>query len=429
MKKIASVTVLAVVFAMILSMFTSCSIFDYSSSLNSGTQGGEDYMTEDEVRDLIAGNMSGNVTIDNVNDYDITINASGDRNLIAAAKGVLSAVSVVCKFNITSGFGSQTTTASAAGAGVIYKLDKAEGDAYIITNYHVVYESRSKTANKISNNINVYLYGMEDDAYAIPATFVGGSMTQDLAVLKVEDSRILAESNAMEVDFADSDEISILDTAIAIGNPEGGGISATVGCINVDSEEIQMYASDGMTKIKLRLIRIDTAVNSGNSGGGLFDDSGRLIGIVNAKISADGIDNIGYAIPSNIVKGVADNVIHYCDKTTRENPYKYLIGITMGKSAMYTVYDEETGRVHKREDVTVASVTAGSLAEGYFRVGDVLKSITIDGVKYEINRMFQITDRMYSVYENSTVVIEVLRGETQMTFEISFAGRVAEKVA
>ena len=413
--------------ALILVAVTS--MLSLSSCMYLLSSGSSEYMTEEEIRDLIAGSMSGDVTIGEVKDYDITINASGDRNLIAATKGVLSAVSVVCKFNITTGFGSQTTSASAAGAGVIYKLDKAEGDAYIITNYHVVYESRSKTANKISNNINVYLYGMEDDAYAIPATFVGGSMTQDLAVLKVENSRILAESNAMEVEFADSDKVSILDTAIAIGNPEGGGISATVGCINVDSEEIQMYASDGMTKIKLRLLRIDTAVNSGNSGGGLFDDSGKLIGIVNAKIAADGIDNIGYAIPSNIVKGVADNIIHYCDTTTKENPYKYYIGITMDKSAMYTVYDEETGRVHKREDVTVASVTAGSLSDGKLEVGDVLKSITIDGVKYEINRKFQITDRMFSVYENSVVVIEVLRGETPITVEFTFTGRVSEKVA
>ena len=126
-----------------LLLVVATSLLSLSSCMYLFSGGGADYMTEDEVRDLIAGNMSGNVTIDNVNDYDITINASGDRNLIAAAKGVLSAVSVVCKFNITSGFGSQTTTASAAGAGVIYKLDKAEGDAYIITNYHVVLERDS----------------------------------------------------------------------------------------------------------------------------------------------------------------------------------------------------------------------------------------------------------------------------------------------
>ena len=413
--------------ALVLAFVTS--LLSLSSCMYLLPNDTDQYMTEEEVRDLISGNMSGSVTIDEVKDYNITINASGDRNLIAATKGVLSAVSVKCKFNVTTGFGSQTTTATSAGAGVIYRLNKTEGDAYIITNYHVVYEARSKTSNRISNNISVYLYGMEDDAYAIPATFIGGSMIQDLAVLRVDDSRVLAESNAMEVSFADSDEVSILDTAIAIGNPEGEGISATVGCINVDSEEIQMYAADGVTRIRLRLMRIDTAVNSGNSGGGLFDDSGRLIGIVNAKISAEGIDNIGYAIPSNIVKAVADNIIHYCDLTTKENPYKYIMGITMGKTSMYTVYDEETGRVHKREDVNVATISQGSLAESYFEVGDILKSITIDGVKYEINRMFQITDRMYSVYENSVVKIEVIRGETPITIEISFEGMTPEKVA
>jgi serine protease Do len=422
-KKLKALRLIALV------LVAATSILSLSSCMYLLADGESQYMTEEEVRDLIAGNMSGDVSIGEVKDYDITINASGDRNLMAATKGVLSAVSVRCKFNVTTGFGSQTTTATSAGAGVIYRLNKTEGDAYIITNYHVVYEARSKTANRISNNISVYLYGMEDESYAIPATFVGGSMAEDLAVLRVEDSRVLAESNAMEVSFADSDEISILDTAIAIGNPEGEGISATVGCINVDSEEIQMYAADGVTRINLRLLRIDTAVNSGNSGGGLFDDSGRLIGIVNAKISADGIDNIGYAIPSNIVKAVVDNIIHYCDSTTAENPYKYIIGITMDKSAMYTVFDEETGRVHKREEVIIASVADGSIAASNFAVGDILKSITIDGVKYEINRMFQITDRMYSVYENSTVIIEIVRDGAPLTLEISFAGRTPERVS
>ena len=263
---------------------------------------------------------------------------------------------------------------------------------------------------------------------AIPATFIGGSMTMDLAVLKVDGSRTLAESNAAAVTVADSGDVSILETAIAIGNPASGGLSATVGCINVDSEYIEITGADGVSTIELRLFRIDTAVNNGNSGGGLFNDRGELIGIVNAKMSSTTVDNIGYAIPSNIAKYVADNVIHYCDGTKLENPYKYKFGVTIESSELYTVYDEQTGKVHKRETVTVSAVNAGSIGAGAFEVGDVLKSITIDGVRYEINRSFILIDCMYNIFAESEVTVEVERGGETVTLEFSFANRSADKV-
>ena len=71
------------------------------------------------------------------------------------------------------------------------------------------------------------------------------------------------------------------------------------------------------TELSLRVMRTDAAVNSGNSGGGLFDDSGRLIGIVNAKSSNTSDDNIGYAIPSNVATAIADNAIYYSDGTIK----------------------------------------------------------------------------------------------------------------
>lgn len=408
----------------LVSVLSVCSLSSCMYLLSSGTQ---DYMTEEEVRQMISGSMSGDTNIENVNEYDITIENSGSGNISAATKGVLSAVSVTSKFTVS--YYGQTTTASSAGAGVIYKLDKARGDAYIITNYHVVYEASSKTANKISDDIKVYLYGLESANYAIPATFVGGAMTQDLAVLKVEGSRILAESNAAAVTLANSDEVAILDTAIAIGNPAAAGISATVGCVNVDSEYVSITASDGRTNISLRLLRIDTAVNSGNSGGGLYNDRGELIGIVNAKIVSNDIDNIAYAIPSTVVRGVVENIIKYCDGTAMENPYKFTMGITMDNSELYTVYDTETGKIHKREVVKVGTISSGSLADGIFEVGDVIKAITIDGVRYEINRMYQVIDCMFYAYANSSVVISIERDSVAMDKTVDLSGLSPNKVA
>ncbi|MBR2929965.1 MAG: trypsin-like peptidase domain-containing protein [Clostridia bacterium] len=387
----------------------------------------EDYMTEEEVKALISGTMSGDTTIGNVNEYEITIENNGSANLSAATKGVLSTVSIAAQFTISYGYGG-TSNATSSGAGVIYQLDKEKGDAYIITNYHVVYDVDSKTSNKISNNINVYLYGQESSAYAIPATYVGGAMSQDLAILKVTGSRVLAESNACAVSFADPDDISILDTAIAIGNPAADGISATVGYVNVDSEYVSITAADGRSNITLRLLRIDTAVNSGNSGGGLFNDRGELIGIVNAKITSSSIDNIAYAIPSGVVSGVAENIIRYCASTELENPYKYSLGITMNNSELYTEYDEETGKIHKREVVKVDSIEAGSLASSLFEKGDVISAITVDGERYEIHRMYQVVDCMLSVFEDSELSFDILRGGEKMTISVDISGIEPKKV-
>ena len=223
----------------------------------------------------------------------------------ASAKGLRSAVSIVCNFETTVQVGgwypgsSYVTTKeyTSKGSGVIYRLDEEEGDAFIITNYHVVFDSSSNSPDGISEDISVYLYGSETEDGAIAATYVGGSLYYDIAVLRVEDSEMLKGSSACDVSVADSDDVSVGDTAIAVGNAQGLGISSTSGIVSVDSEYITMTAADDKTKVSFRVMRVDTAINSGNSGGGLYDSEGRLIGIVNAKIVYDGVENIGYAIP------------------------------------------------------------------------------------------------------------------------------------
>jgi serine protease Do len=283
----------------------------------------------------------------------------------------------------------------------------------------VLYFSQSNTENGISDDITVYLYGQDSSEYAIPAKYVGGSMNYDLAILKVDSSKILAESNAMAVTFADSDNVAVLDQAIAVGNPEALGISATLGYINVDSEYIQMEGADGVTAIQIRVMRMDTAVNGGNSGGGLFNNRGELIGIVNAKLTNS--ENMSYAIPSNFVKYVTENILYYCDGTSDENVHRCYLGITVQASRLYTEYDVETGRVHKREDVGVIAVSDDSLAKGIVEVGDIINSITVDGVTYDVDRMYIVTDSMLNARVGSVVTINVTRGEKNIDVEIKIA--------
>ena len=175
------------------------------------------------------------------NAYTVNINATEDASKLGAAKALLSAVSIKCAFeelqsSVWPPYGSQQSALKQAvyyGSGVIYKLDKAKGDAYIITNYHVVYNSKATEKDGISDDISVFLYGSENKQNAIPATFVGGSAGYDIALLKISGSAALKQSIAAAATFANSDNISVLDTAIAIGNPAGMGISATAGYVRM----------------------------------------------------------------------------------------------------------------------------------------------------------------------------------------------------
>ena len=360
-------------------------------------------------------------------DGSLVINGNESSISAASVRGLRSAVSIVCNFKATvqqggwrPGYGSTTTKEySSAGSGVIYQLDKNEGDAFIITNYHVVYDASSNTENGISRDIRVYLYGSSSEEQAISATYVGGSVYYDIAVLRVEDSEILKNSDACQIDISDSDQVTVGDRAIAIGNAEGYGISVSSGIVSVDSEYITMTAADGRSEVSFRVMRVDTAVNSGNSGGGLFDGQGKLIGIVNAKIVDDGVENIGYAIPSNVAVSIADNIIDYCYGTDEESVQRALIGITVNATDSKAVYDSQTGRIGIYETVSVYEVSKGSLADGVLQKGDVLLSATVNGEKTDITRQYHIIDMMLDVRIGDVVTLEILRGNEKSTVQIT----------
>ena len=421
MKKITSVILLFVLSASTL-MLSSCGLLNGA---------GGRYITKEELESALT-EHSGSTVLGGDN-YTVNISSDSDSDILAASKGLLSAVSIYCDFTVyySAGYGPAAQkyekTESTAGAGVIYKLDKENGDAYIITNYHVVYYHQSAQPNYISDKISVYLYGQEYSKYKIDATYVGGSMKYDIAVLKVENSDVIRQSAAMAASFADSNTVSVLETAIAIGNPEADGISATVGHVNVDSETIQITASDNLSKIAMRVMRLDAAVNSGNSGGGLYNVNGDLIGIVNAKMSSSSIDNIAYAIPSNIVKYVTDNIIYYCDGKDAESVYRYFMGITTGALDAYTVYDTETGKIHKMEKVIVSEIASDAAVKDVLAVGDVINSITIDGTKYEVTRTFHVVDVMLNARADSTVTLNITRNGTtaDVTIDLSKTSLIA----
>ena len=160
---------------------------------------------------------------------------------------------------------------------------------------------------------------------------------------------------------------------------------------------------------------MDTPVNHGNSGGGLFNDQGQLIGIVSAKDSDTTLIDISYAIPSNVVKAIADNAIYYNDGTIK----RCLLGITVGSARYYTEYDTETGKVHRCEDVVITEFSKTSAVKDYFKIGDNIKSIKIDGVSYEVTRIFHVVDAMLNARVGSSVITTVVRDGVEMEIPIT----------
>lgn len=337
-------------------------------------------------------------------------------DLTSTSKALLSVVRIVSNFEKYSY--SSTMSFKKEGSGVIYQLDRAAGDAYIITNYHVVYHGDSITSDKISEDIDLYLYGQEHENYKINATYIGGSLTQDLAVLRVTGSEVLKNSYALAATVGDSEALRPLDTVIAIGNPEGFGISVTSGIVSVDSESLAMLGADGKTALNLRVMRVSAAINEGNSGGGLFDGDGNLVGIVNAKRTGEEVDNIGYAIPINLAKNIADSIIYYCDGTSTAL-YKCVIGINLEAAVMGLVVDPDSGAITKVERVEISGIVSGCILEGRVGIGDVINSVTVDGVTTPVTRTHHIIDAMYRARVGSVISLSLTRGNIHLTVEVT----------
>ncbi len=194
----------------------------------------------------------------------------------------------------TTNYFGYKTTAAASGSGFVLT-----SDGYIVTNYHVV-----EGADKIK--VTTY----DDTSY--DATLVGYDESNDIAVLKVD------AKGMQTVVVGDSDALRVGDSVVAIGNPLGElTFSLTHGDISALNRKVTIN-NNAMT-----LIQTDCAINSGNSGGALFNAYGEVIGITNAKYSSSGfsgtasIDNVGFAIPMNSVIGIIKSIIEkgYIEKT------------------------------------------------------------------------------------------------------------------
>lgn len=225
----------------------------------------------------------------------------------------------------TSGYLGQYIT-QGAGSGVI-----VSEDGYIITNNHVI-EDASTILVKTT------------DGTEYEATLIGTDSTADVALIKIDAKGLNA------VTFADSEELAVGQTAIAIGNPLGSlGGTVTTGIISALDRTITL---DGK---QMNLLQTNAAINPGNSGGGLFDANGNLIGLVVAKSSGTGIEGLGFAIPANDVVAVLDDLMNYGYVTGRPSLGVTIVDVT-SRQELFMYRLDKIG-------VYISEVEPGSCAE------------------------------------------------------------------
>lgn len=182
---------------------------------------------------------------------------------------------------------ASSATQSGSGSGVLFLEDTDLGLSYIVTCFHVI---------ENCPYLNVTL--LNGDTYE--AKLVAGYSDEDLAVLSIE------KTDLTYVDFyTDSNLLKLGSQVVCIGNPLGtlpGSVSS--GYLSYINRKVQVD-----TYSYMQLLQTDVAINSGNSGGGLFNTSGALIGIVNAKYASEAIEGLGFAIPINTVKNVVSKFL------------------------------------------------------------------------------------------------------------------------
>ena len=269
---------------------------------------------------------------------------------------------------------TNTEQVSSEGSGVIYKKDGEY--AYIVTNTHVI-----NGAKKVDVRLA--------DGTKVPGEIVGTDTYSDIAVVKISSEKVSAVA-----EFGDSSQLTVGETAIAIGSPLGSEYANTVtqGIVSSLNRTVSLKSEDGQA-ISTKAIQTDTAINPGNSGGPLINIQGQVIGITSSKIATNGgtsVEGLGFAIPSNdaikIIEQLENN-----GKVTRP-----ALGIQMVNLSNLSTTDLQKLKLPDgiTSGVAVRSVQSNMPANGHLEKYDVITKV--DG-----NPITSATELQNALYSHS----------------------------
>ena len=280
------------------------------------------------------------------------------------------------------------------GSGVIYKKD--DKDAYLVTNTHVI-----NGASKVDIRLA--------DGTKVPGEIVGSDTFSDIAVVKISSEKVTTVA-----EFGDSSQLSVGETAIAIGSPLGSEYANTVtqGIISSLNRNVSLKSEDGQA-ISTKAIQTDTAINPGNSGGPLVNIQGQVIGITSSKIASNGgtsVEGLGFAIPSND----AQNIIKQLEsdgKVTRP-----ALGIQMVNLSNVGASDLRKLNIPSglTSGVVVRSVQNNMPANGHLQKYDVI-------TKVDDKEIASSTDLQHALYNHAigdTIKITYYRNGKEETTSI-----------
>lgn len=315
---------------------------------------------------------NGSININKVeasNASNETVASSGTTSNIVK-KTADSVVEIATESVVTGSFAQQYVQ-QGAGSGVIISED-----GYIISNYHVI---------EGANNITVTL---RDGTTSYTAAVIGSDADNDIALLKVDATGLHPAT------FGDSSTLAVGDYVVAIGNPLGElGGTVTDGIISALARDVTIEGKD------MTLLQTNAQISPGNSGGGLFNANGELVGVVNAKDSATEVEGIAFAIPINNVLDIINDLKAYGYVTGKVELGMQLADITSKETAFYYGVNQ-TG-------CYVLSVTKGSNAEAAgFRTGDIITKVNGKEVvsSDDVNKAleeFGVGDQVkFTVYRN-----------------------------
>ena len=248
--------------------------------------------------------------------------------------------------NVTTNVWGQTVKNAVSGSGFV--ISSNDTSSYILTNYHVI---------DGVTDITVFF----SDGKSYDATLVGGEEENDIAVLKIE------QGGLRPVVLGDSDAINVGENVYAIGNPLGE-LTFTFTGGYVSSKDRAVTMSDGTV---INMVQTDTAINSGNSGGPLFDKYGQVVGIVSAKLSSSAssseasVEGLGFAIPINDVKDMVTSIMENGYVTGKPN-----VGV------LINAVDESVQRYGVPAGVEIMAILDGSCAQkAGLQEGDIITAV------------------------------------------------------
>ncbi len=291
------------------------------------------------------------------------------------------------------GFFFNAGDSASEGSGIILS-----DDGYILTNNHVIEGALASGTNNLSNGskIEVVLPDQTDKTYT--AALVGRDSESDLAVLKIE------AAGLPEAELGDSSQLKTGELAVAIGNPGGLDYMGSVTTGIISGLNRTLTTDEGK---ELKLIQTDAAINPGNSGGPLVNSAGQIIGINTVKITATGYEGLGFAIPINDAKQIAQDLIDYTYVKGRP-----LIGVSIDQR--YT--EDFAGSSNTPAGLLVSDVTQSGPAENAgIKRGDIITRFDGKAVK-----TFEELNTLKDTHKpGDKVAVEIYRDRQTMTLTIT----------